>query len=69
MAERNVNGNAPLPQKIEQRLADLVQMGEFDQCDVKQCRAGYWSARDTWHTILVDCYDSAIRHSRGARSR
>lgn len=67
MAGRNVNA-APraLPQKIEQRLADLVQMGEFDQGDVNHCRSSYWAARDDWHTILVDCYDEAQR--RAARA-
>lgn len=51
----------PLPPKIEKRLADLVGMGEFDQGDVHHCRTSYWSARDDWHKILVDCHDAAQR--------
>ncbi|MGG7603523.1 hypothetical protein [Massilia sp. BKSP1R2A-1] len=48
-----------LPDKIERRMAALVQMGEFDQNDVTHCRRTYWSARDDWHKILVDCYEAA----------
>lgn len=51
----------PLPPKIEKRLADLVGMGEFDQGDVRHCRSSYWSAREDWHKILVDCHDTALR--------
>lgn len=50
----------PLPPKIEKRLAELVGMGEFDQGDVHHCRTSYWSARDDWHKILVDCHDTAL---------
>lgn len=61
MGERNVNEKPrALPQKIEQRLADLVQLGEFDQGDVQHCRRSYWGARDDWHQILIACYDSAL---------
>lgn len=64
MAERNVNEKQrALPGKIEQRLADLVQMGEFDQGDVNHCRASYWAARDDWHKILIDCYEAARKRS------
>jgi len=69
MAERNVSeikkqfaeSAYQLPGKIEQRLAELVQMGEFDQADIAHCRSTYWSARDDWHNILFDCYDMAKR--------
>lgn len=62
MAKRNVNEMpAALPGKIERRLAELVQMGEFDQGDVNHCRASYWDARDDWHKILVDCHEEAQR--------
>lgn len=61
MGERNVTEKpAPLPQKIERRLAELVQLGEFDQGDVRHCRTSYWSARDDWHKILIDCHDMAL---------
>jgi hypothetical protein len=61
MAERNVNEKTqPLPQKIEIRLAELVQMGEFDRGDVAHCRTSYWAAREDWHRILIDCYDTAL---------
>jgi len=61
MAERNVNEKLqPLPPKVERRLAELVQMGEFDQGDVRHCRTSYWSARDDWHKILIDCHDMAL---------
>lgn len=62
MDGRNVN--KALPPKIEKRLSDLVQMGEFDQGDVSHCRASYWAARDDWHTILIDCYDAAKRRQQ-----
>lgn len=58
-----------LPHKIELRLADLVQMAEFDQNDVTHCRRTYWSARDDWHKILVDCYDSALQRQQSATHR
>jgi hypothetical protein len=65
MAERNVTEKLkPLPQKIEKRLAELAQMGEFDQGDVNHCRISYWSARDDWHKILIDCYDEAKRRTQ-----
>jgi hypothetical protein len=60
MAERKVTNTQPLPSKIEQRLDTLVQMGEFDQGDVRHCRASYWGARDDWHKILIDCYAMAL---------
>lgn len=53
-----------LPSKIENRLAELGEMGEFDGADVAHCRATYWSARADWHTILVDCYAAALARSR-----
>lgn len=56
----------PLPQKIEQRLSDLVRLGEFDQGDVNHCRRSYWGARDDWHKILVDCYDTALARPQRA---
>lgn len=58
MAERNMT-QKPLPPKIEGRLRELVQMGEFDQGDIAHCHRAYWSARDDWHKILIDCYDMA----------
>lgn len=65
MAERNVNEKMrALPDKIERRMAALVQMGEFDQNDVTHCRRTYWSARDDWHKILVDCYDAALQRQQ-----
>ena len=57
----------PLPQKIERRLAELVDMGEFDQGDVKHCRATYWSARDDWHTILVDCHTRGVERKKASK--
>lgn len=48
-----------LPHKIELRMNELVQMGEFDQLDVAHCRRTYWSARADWHQILIDCYATA----------
>jgi len=65
MDERNVT--KPLPPKIEKRLAELVQMGEFDRGDVNHCRSSYWSARNDWHTILIDCYDEAARRKWAER--
>lgn len=60
MAERNVKEKPrALPHKIELRLADLVRLGDFDQDDVAHCRRAYWSARDDWHQILVDCFERA----------
>lgn len=60
MAKQNVTEKTqPLPQKIEKRLAELQQMGEFDQGDVSHCRRTYWAARDDWHKILIDCYEAA----------
>lgn len=56
----------PLPPKIEKRLAELVGMGEFDQGDVHHCRTSYWSARDDWHKILVDCHEAAVARKRAA---
>jgi hypothetical protein len=60
MAKENVN-EKPLPQKIEARLGELVQMGEFDKGDVAHCRRSYWGARADWHQILIDCYEMALR--------
>lgn len=60
MGERNVSvERRALPEKIEKRLAELVQMREFDQGDVEHCRHSYWGAREDWHQILVDCYQAA----------
>lgn len=60
MGDRNVSvERCALPEKIEKRLDTLVQMGEFDQGDVQHCRHSYWSARDDWHKILIDCYQAA----------
>ena len=62
MDKRNVTeALRPLPQKIEMRLAELLEMGEFDKGEVAWCRAAYWGARDDWHKILVDCHDEALR--------
>ena len=62
MAKTNVTASTPaLPTKIEKRLADLQQMGEFDQGEVEWCRRDYWSARSDWHTILVACFEQAQR--------
>ena len=61
MAKTNANDqHQALPQKIEQRLAELHSMGEFDQGDLAHCRRSYWAARADWHKILVDCYDAAL---------
>jgi hypothetical protein len=60
MGQRNVSvERRALPEKIEKRLAALVQMGEFDQGDVEHCRHSYWEAREDWHKILIDCYQAA----------
>ena len=62
MAETNVNDqHQPLPDKIERRLAELMQMGGFGQGDLAHCRRTYWAARDDWHKILIDCYDAALQ--------
>lgn len=53
-----------LPPKIEKRLAELGEMGEFDGADVAHCRTTYWAARADWHKILVDCYDAALGRAR-----
>ena len=67
MAKTNVNDqHQPLPQKIEQRLAELVSLGEFDQGDVAHCRCSYWAARADWHKILIDCHDAAMVRQHGA---
>jgi len=61
MAQRKVTETQrALPPKIEKRLADLAQLGEFDQGDVNHCRRSYWGARDDWHQILIDCYAAAL---------
>jgi hypothetical protein len=61
MAKTNANDqHQALPQKIEQRLAELLSMAEFDQGDLAHCRRSYWAARADWHKILVDCYDAAL---------
>lgn len=52
-----------LPPKIEARLAELRQMGEFDASEVRWCRATYWAARDDWHQILVACYEQATQRA------
>lgn len=63
MANENVN-EKPLPAKIEKRLAELTEMGEFDQGDERHCRRTYWDAREDWHKILIDCYEMALRRPR-----
>ena len=69
MAERNVTEKPqPLPPKIERRLAELVQMGEFDQGDVRHCRTSYWAARDDWHKILIDCHNMALAGAAGRKT-
>jgi len=61
MAKTNANDqHQALLQKIEQRLAELLSMGEFDQGDLAHCRRSYWAARADWHKILVDCHDAAL---------
>jgi len=65
MAKTNANDqHQALPQKIEQRLAELLSMGEFDQGDVAHCRRSYWAARADWHKILIDCHDAALARQR-----
>jgi hypothetical protein len=66
MGERNMTETPrALPQKIEQRLTDLMQLDEFDQGDVAHCRRTYWGAREDWHQILIDCHAAALeRHQR-----
>lgn len=67
MAKTNANDqHQALPQKIEQRLDELLSMGEFDQGDVAHCRCSYWSARADWHKILVDCHDATLARQRAA---
>jgi len=67
MAERNVREKMrALPHKIELRMNDLVQMGEFNQDDVSHCRRTYWGAREDWHKILVDCYNTALERQQRA---
>jgi len=67
MAKTNANDqHQALPQKIEQRLAELLSMGEFDQGDVAHCRRSYWSARADWHKILIDCHDAALARQHAA---
>jgi len=67
MAKTNANDQRQaLPQKIEQRLAELHSMGEFDQGDLAHCRRSYWAACADWHKILVDCYDAALARYRAA---
>ena len=69
MAKTNANDqHQALPQKIEQRLAELHSMGEFDQGDLAHCRRSYWAARADWHKILVDCYDAALARQRVAKA-
>lgn len=61
MAIENVtNKPRPLPLKIEHRLAELLRLGEFDRDEVAWCRRTYWSARDDWHTTLINCYQVAL---------
>jgi hypothetical protein len=68
MAERNANEQPRhLPAKIEQRLAALVHLGDFDQGDVAHCRRTYWAARDDWHHILIDCHARAAERQRRSR--
>lgn len=55
-----------LPHKIELRMNELVQMGEFNQDDVSHCRRTYWGARNDWHKILVDCYNTALERQQRA---
>jgi hypothetical protein len=67
MAKTNANDqHQALPQKIEQRLAELHSLGEFDQGDLAHCRRSYWAARADWHKILVDCYDAAMARQQAA---
>jgi hypothetical protein len=55
--------NRPLPEKIEQRLAELLALAEFDEGEVAWCRRSYWGARDDGHKILVACHDMAMRRA------
>jgi hypothetical protein len=65
MDERKVNEKQrALPGKIEQRLAELAQMNEFDQGDVAHCRRTYWIEREAWHQILIDCYERALKRQQ-----
>lgn len=48
-----------LPERVEKRLADLVEMEEFDMEEVGYCRQTYWEDRDGWHQTLVNCFDRA----------
>lgn len=67
MAKTNVNfQHQPLPEKIERRIAELIEMGEFDQQDVDHCRSTYWAARGVWHEILVACYETALQRQQRA---
>ncbi|CAB3861153.1 hypothetical protein EUC41_31105 [Achromobacter denitrificans] len=49
-----------LPAKIESRLMELLQMGEFNLSEVEECRRTYWARRGEWHTILVNCHNRAL---------
>ena len=73
MAERNVKEKPrTLPHKIELRLAELVQLGDFDQDDVTHCRRTYWSARDDWHrswSTALNGYRSGGRPGKETASR
>ena len=67
MAQTNTHDQRqPLPEKIERRLAELLQMGEFDQGDLAHCRRTYWAARADWHKILMDCYEIAQQRQRAS---
>lgn len=57
----------PLPERVEKRLADLVEMQEFDAEEVECCRQTYWDDRDGWHSILIGCYDRAQQRTKAAR--
>lgn len=70
MAERNVKERPrALPHKIELRLADLLRLGDFDQDDIAHCRRTYWSARDDWHQILIDCHARAIERTAAGQDQ
>lgn len=58
--------NKPLPQRVEERLQELRVMGVFDDADSAYCRRTYWGDRDGWHTILINCYDRAIKAKAAA---
>lgn len=49
-----------IPAKIENRLADLMKLKEFDLKEAEYCRSTYWNDRDGWHTILINCYARAV---------